>query len=323
MKNNEFKELVDWNLSGLEWDERKRLRVLHAIDEEERPVKKISYTFILVAAILCISVTALADGLVFSKKVDDLTLAKQELEKAYGVTETMLGSYFCDTVEQKEDETVVTFWCNDNMNYVLGEYTVTIKDGKATARWSHDGEDTSGGFESEAWGVDQMNAMLEWEKEHRDVSAYYPQATEIAKKHHAEIVNEGMPSDEEIAAILQLQEDEEQQARAAAKLSEPEMIEMAREAVKSVYDLSEEQMGLLLISNLQEDEEDEEESYYGMQDDKPVYTVWFWLHQAPDDDDPTTWPEFTEKDGVYLVDVNVETGVIERVYYETGMGANG
>ena len=130
-----------------------------------------------------------------------------------------------------------------------------------------------------------------------------------------------MPSEEEIAAILQLQEDEEQQARAAAKLSEPEMIEMAREAVKSVYDLSEEQMGLLYVPN--EDEEEEEESYYGMQDDKPVYTVWFWLHQAPDDDDPTTWPEFTEKDGVYLVDVNVETGVIERVYYETGMGANG
>ena len=34
MKNNEFKELVDRNLSGLEWDERKRLRVLHAISEE-------------------------------------------------------------------------------------------------------------------------------------------------------------------------------------------------------------------------------------------------------------------------------------------------
>ena len=322
MKNNEFKELVDRDLSGLEWDERKRLRVLRAVSEEERPMKKkISFTAILAAAILCISVTALAAGLVFSRKVDDLTLARQEVEKAYGVTETMLGSYFCDTVEQKEDETVVTFWCNDNMNYVLGEYTVTIKDGKATARWSHDGEDTSGGFESEAWGIDQMNAMLEWEKEHHDVSAYYPQATEIAKKHHAEIIRDGMPSDEEIAAILQRQEDEEQQARAAAKLSEPEMIELAWEAVKTVYGLSEEQMELLLVSNLEEDEE--EESYYGMQDEKPVYTVWFWLHQAPDDDDPETWPEFTEKDGAYLVDVNVETGVIEDIYYESGMGGNG
>ena len=41
MKNNEFQELVDQNLSGLVWDERKRQKVLHAISEEEKPVRKI------------------------------------------------------------------------------------------------------------------------------------------------------------------------------------------------------------------------------------------------------------------------------------------
>ena len=63
MKNHEFQELVDQNLSGLVWDERKRQKVHHAISEEEKPVKKISTTFILVAAIVCLSATALAAGL--------------------------------------------------------------------------------------------------------------------------------------------------------------------------------------------------------------------------------------------------------------------
>ena len=52
MKNHEFQELVDQNLSGLVWDEPKRQKVHHAISEEEKPVKKISTTFILVAAIV-------------------------------------------------------------------------------------------------------------------------------------------------------------------------------------------------------------------------------------------------------------------------------
>ena len=79
MKNHEFQELVDQNLSGLVWDERKCQKVLHAISEEEKTVKKISTTFILVAAILCISVTALAAGLIFSPRYDAVRIANQTL----------------------------------------------------------------------------------------------------------------------------------------------------------------------------------------------------------------------------------------------------
>ena len=150
MKNNDFQELVDQNLSGLVWDERKRQRMLHAVSKEEKPVRKISTTFILVAAIICISVTALAAGLMFSQKVDDMTLASQELERTYGVTPTMQGSYFGKTVEQGDNETIITFWGIEDLRYVLGEYTVVVKDGKAVAKWNHNGEDTSGGFDAEA-----------------------------------------------------------------------------------------------------------------------------------------------------------------------------
>lgn len=319
MKNNEFKELVDRDLSGLEWDERKRLRVLHAISEEERPVKKISYTFILVAAIFCISVTALAAGLVFSKKVDDLTLARREMEKAYGVTETMLGSFFVEMIEQGDDETVVTYWNNSEMNAVLGEYTVTVKDGKATAHWDRDGEDTSGGFKAETWGIDQLNAMVEWEKEHHDMSGYYPQAKAIAAKREAKASSQKELFDKGKEDAIKHAEEYEQQARAAAKLTEEEMIGIARQALISVYGLTDEQMALL-----EPDEEIRENSYYWMLDGKPVYEVCFWLLQDKTEyDDPSVFPEFTEKDGYYAVDVNVETGVIEDIFYNSNMGING
>ena len=114
-------------------------------------------------------------------------------------------------------------------------------------------------------------------------------------------------------------EEYEQQARAAAKLTEEEMIGIARQAVISVYGLTDEQMAMMGT-----DEEIREESTYWMLDGKPVYSVWFWLLQDTTEyDDPSVFPEFTEKDGIYTVDVNVETGVIEEIYYESGMGGNG
>lgn len=62
MKKFDFQELVDQNLSGLVWDEAKRRAVLQAVRKEERPVKKLSTTFILIAAIVCLSVTGAGGG---------------------------------------------------------------------------------------------------------------------------------------------------------------------------------------------------------------------------------------------------------------------
>ena len=65
MKKHEFRELVDQNLSGLVWDEEKRQTVLYAVQKEEKPVKKFTATFVLIAAVICLSVTALAAGWCF------------------------------------------------------------------------------------------------------------------------------------------------------------------------------------------------------------------------------------------------------------------
>ena len=63
MKNDhDFRELVDRRLSGLDWNAQKQQRVLRALDEEEKPMKKkISTAVVLaLAALLTLSATALA-----------------------------------------------------------------------------------------------------------------------------------------------------------------------------------------------------------------------------------------------------------------------
>ena len=128
MKNHEFQELVDQNLSGLVWDERKCQKVLHAISEEEKPVKKISTTFILVAAILCISVTALAAGLIFSPRYDAVRIANQTMEEKYGITADLLSLFYREVKENGDGTSTVTFSIPDTASFPtdrIGEYIRT------------------------------------------------------------------------------------------------------------------------------------------------------------------------------------------------------
>ena len=136
MKNHEFQELVDQNLSGLVWDERKRQKVHHAISEEEKPVKKISTTFILVAAIVCLSATALAAGLLFSPKYDAVRVANQAMEENYGITSDLLSLFYREAKENEDGTTTITFSIPDKVSFPtdrMGEYTVIVKGNQAEA----------------------------------------------------------------------------------------------------------------------------------------------------------------------------------------------
>ena len=103
MKKHEFRELVDQNLSGLVWDEEKRQTVLYAVQKEEKPVKKFTATFVLIAAVICLSVTALAAGLVFSSQVDAFKLAEKAVTDTYGITGAMRSTFFGRTAEETAD----------------------------------------------------------------------------------------------------------------------------------------------------------------------------------------------------------------------------
>ena len=147
MKNHEFQELVDQNLSGLVCDERKCQKVLNAI---------------LVAAILCISVTALAAGLIFSPRYDAVRIANQTMEEKYGITADLLSLFYREVKENGDGTATVTFSIPDTASFPtdrIGEYSVTVSGNKGTASWSKDGMNTSGGLSAEAYGTEQLQLL--------------------------------------------------------------------------------------------------------------------------------------------------------------------
>ena len=315
------RDALDKRFSGLTASPALAARIRQRIAQEEEPKmkKKLSLTLGLVLALLLAAASAVAAGIVFSRRADAALLADQALEKAYGVTSAMQGGYFTKTVEEKADgETVVTYAGMEALRYVLGEYTVTLKNGNAAVKWSRDGEPTSGGFDSDAWGAEQLAAMMAWDNAHHDVSGYWNKAVEIAGRHGAETSFAGpSPTQAEIEALAAQYAADEAAARAAAKLSEEDMISRAAQAVAAAYGLTPEQAARMTCP-----QDIEEYYYYNFRDGKPVYSVWFYLTQRPSDD-PEVFPEFTEKDGIYVVDVNVETGVIEHTLYDPPLGGNG
>lgn len=310
MKNYEFQELVDQNLSGLVWDERKRQKVLRAISEEEKPVKKISTTFVLIAAIVCLSVTALAAGLILSSNVDASMLAEKAMKDTYGIDSTMLGAYFVKSISENSDHTIIHYQGREDLRYVLGEYTANVSNGSAAVTWSHDGEDTSGGYDAQAWGLEQLTDMVEADKTHMN-DAYYQHAKKIAEQHNSAFAFD-MPSEDEIKAQEEQYKADEAASKAAAKLTEEEMIDLARQAVVSVYGLNKNQAALMKCP-----QDIEGYRYYNIRNGIPVYSVWFYLTQNQSDASG-----YTEKDGIYIIDVNVITGAIESTIYDPGLSAN-
>ena len=321
MKKHEFRELVDQNLSGLVWDEEKRQTVLYAVQKEEKPVKKFTATFVLIAAVICLSVTALAAGLVFSSQVDAFKLAEKAVTDTYGITGSMLSTFFTRTAEETADGGVTVVYSGiEDLRAVLGDYTVSARNGRAAAAWSHEGEDTSGLFDAKAWGKEQLEEMFRAAAKDRDISAFVEKAELHAQKQETPSAGTGGTGKGDRKAG-------EAEARAAAKKSsytEEALLALAKDAVASAYLLTPEQSKMLKLAVELEDMTDytEDSMYYHMQDGRPVLTTMISLQQQTSGD-PRVFPPFTEGDGVYWVSVNVETGVIEDILYDSQLGGNG
>ena len=321
MKKHEFRELVDQNLSGLVWDEEKRQTVLYAVQKEEKPVKKFTATFVLIAAVICLSVTALAAGLVFSSRVDAFKLAEKAVTDTYGITGAMLSTFFTRTAEETADGGVTVAYSGiEDLRAVLGDYTVSVRNGRAAATWSHEGEDTSGLFDAKAWGKEQLEEMFRAAAKDRDISAFVEKAESLAQKQET-------PSAGTVGAGKGDRKAGEAEARAAAKKSsytEEALLALAKDAVVSAYQLTPEQSKMLKLAVELEDMTDytDDSMYYHMQDGRPVLTTMISLQQQTSGD-PRVFPPFTEGDGVYWVSVNVETGVIEDILYDSLLGGNG
>ena len=294
--------------------------------------KKISIGFVFAMVLVLLTVAALATTLLLSPRATAVQTADQAMEKNLGITSEMM-TFFGREEQELEDGTVqVTYTGVGSLEYPVGAYTVLVKDGKADIRWSHDGEDTPGGYEAEAWGPEQLKQMLADSMDQQRKDAFLAKAEAIAEKHG---VTEDTSSSEAIENMFEIIEGKKTAALNARKLSEEEMIAIGRDFIISNYALNEEQVARMeLYTNFDVpvpegadiEEAPDENGWYDMINGKPCFKVEYLLYQpeVPEQEGVVVTPlPWAEKDGYYLVYVNVETGEIEEYEYNSGLAGQG
>lgn len=165
---NEFQQLVDRRLSGLQWDEEHARRVLAALEPEGGTImkKKLTLSLALVTTIvLMASVAFAAVTLIYSPSASALNQARNALIEQYGLTHTTLG-LFMTGLAMDGDTTTVTFYGDLMASYGgnAGDYTVTLRDGEVIASWTYDEADPalwqSGDLDAPIWGQPQLETFL-------------------------------------------------------------------------------------------------------------------------------------------------------------------
>ena len=281
-----------------------------------KPGKKF-YTGVAVLVVICLlAAAASASGLVFSARAKARLEAEKALNDKYGITYDML-SYFISEFHENGDGTgTMSYEGLEDMAFVLGRYDVRVKDDTVLdVTWSHDGEDTSKGFESAAWGTEQLKEMVEINRETWSMEGFTPYIDKINAENGFVLEEQPMPEVDDETFM-----NAKRQARDQSRYSAEELDRMILEAAAMQYQLTPEQAGMMTY-----DEVEDPLMSYGMEDDgTPCYWRTLFLVQDPDPENPYDFHDNpTEKDGTYYVIINVRTGVIEDVEYDTGVGGNG
>lgn len=245
----------------------------------------------LAAALILVlaAAVAVAAGLTRSAKYDAKLLAHQALEEKYGFTRDM-DSFFRCTVEEKAGETVVTYSADEDVGdfaWKLGDYIVTIRDGKAEASWSNDGEAVGGDFSSDVWdtallarGIERRKAGEEW----------------------YEITGETLETGESLSGAEKTTPEVSAAGESAVQpgegmLAEQEALDLARQALEGDGGISAEALN---------DPENELYAVCQKEEGKTVWNVWF--HSA---------------EGISVVTLDAADGTILDVIVDTGMAGNG
>lgn len=291
---------IDHRLSSLEGDPWLARRIV-AKSKGEKPVmkKKTSLGLALAMALLLIAATALAVGLMFSPRYEASKLANAALLNQYGIDEKLMTLFYRETTQGEDGSATVTYTPVE-ASARLGVYTVTVKDGKARALWSHDGADTSGGLQAAAWGKEQVEMLV---TDYTTVMRYLMDSGAAPT-----------PGPDAPAATPPRSEEEYQTAVAqnkekvlsAAKIALDEAQEKALLALVGEYGLTGEQEALLQIY--------EGEETYRLEEGRPTVSFYYYLTQGD------AW---MEKDGIYVVKVNLVTGEIEDILYDSALAGNG
>lgn len=314
MNEQEFRTRLDAELSQIEWTSRNRQQVRAGTFKGGKIMKrKVLISLTLAALLLVMALTAYAATVMFSPKADAGLRADKILEEKYGITREMQVFFHRSVNEYPDGSAVVTYTGNWDLAYVLGEYTVHLNGKEATAAWSHDGEDTSGGLDAEAWGVEQLSEMMRLYKETHDMSAYYDKGAAIGKKHS---ITEAPLVTPPVASGTSEEEWLGQQAalRKKCKFTENDMLLIARQAVETAYQLSPKQMEKLAHNPGL--------SWYFEKDGQVYYEACLVLIQQPSAD-PNVFPDYIQMDGEYGVLINTDTGVVEDIFYDAALAGNG
>ena len=275
------------------------------------------YTGVAVLVVICLlAAVASASGLVFSARAKARIAAEKALYDRYGITFDML-SYFNSAFHENGDGTgTMSYEGLEDMAFVLGRYDVRVKDDTILdVTWSHDGEDTSKGFESAAWGTEQLKEMVEINRKTWSMEGFTPYIDKINAENGFVLEEQPMPEVDDETFM-----NAKRQVRDQSRYSAEELDRMILEAAAMQYQLTPEQAGMMTY-----DEVEDPLMSYGMEDDgTPCYWRTLFLIQDPDPENPYDFHDNpTEKDGTYFVTINVRTGVIEDVEYDTGVGGNG
>lgn len=315
---------MDRRLSFL--DERPSCRpaLMQRIAEEEAPVmkKKLSVGLVFALVLVSLSVIALAAGLLLSPRVSAAQLADRALEKAYGVTNEM-QDFFAREEEELADGTFrVTYTGAGSLEYALGTYTALVKDGKAEITWSHDGEKTDGGYDSEAWGAEQLKQMLSDSMDKHLKQDYFDKAIALMQKYNPAGLDESSSeASESFEEYYEKREASKNGALNARKLSEEEMFAIAREFLLSNWSLTEKEIERLELYTVYYETGDN--TWYETVNGKPCFLVEYLL----DEEDWTAEKELDEtaerNNRYFKIYVNVETGMIEQYESSSGLGGWG
>ena len=307
---------MDRRLSFLDERPSCRAAVQYRIAQEEEPVmkKKVSFAFVCALALVLVTTAVLAATGVLqewfmpmSKQASAARTADQALAEKYGITAEM-QTFFSREEKELADGTVQV------------TYSGALKDEEIQVTWNHDGENTSGGYEAEAWGLDQLKQMMADSEDEKSKVAYLAKAEAIAEQHG--VSGDDLPSDvsdEDTEAYFEKLEADKTAAMEARKISEDEMIRIGREFIINNYALNDEQAARLELYTNSFDAAPN--IWYWMINEKPCFEVEYLLY-GKQFADGTSEPR-VEKDGYYKVYVNVETGEVENYEYNSSLGGIG
>ena len=314
MDRKAFHTAIDTTLSGLQENPFLYRRVIAQESRKDGIIvkKRLSVGLVMAIVLMLITVTALAAGIIFAKRVPATEIADQALLKTYGITAQMQSLFTRKTAEGEGGTTVVTYEGIEHLAYVLGKYTVIV-DGQTVKSicWSRDGEDTSGGLEASAWGKYQLEEILRIDPEtgkQAELRTFDPYIEKINRKHGFDYEAYWEENKDRKYEVV-LDKEGIQKAKERQAFSAHDFVQIAKEAVGVRYHLTSQQISLMSIDV-------DENSAYVLLDGTLCYRCWIFVGELSDLE--------TEQDGTYTVYLNLETGVVEDiVFLSKHAGGNG